>query len=1315
MEAQSRPSIAQFHGDSPYAQLAQEYWLGLKKPVTRVQPEVLKNDIYNSLEQDGFPLSSLLLLESLQLLEGYLWPGFSEDSSDYHVILIALMVNVKQRESLPTWALFTSRPIEFSLLFRRLITLVADATLPARTRSILLASITSAFQSLDNALVRKECAPLVAISIWHNLHSEEARNNIIDAMPSFKKAWRASSKRYDSADGASRARMQFDRSWLYTMLLDFLDILYNAARHTTEEIAYCERFFEFLSDLQSQFPTRRFVNTLLQDLNIVVAIKLSPLLLDEDSAVLRDFYNLLRHYTNFPIDDHTGRQQSAQASNKAHFAKLANLQRIALKHFKPKLTLLALSNYGAMEQPSELKAHLDVLDEDELLALAGMLSLRTQYPPSIGLKSTRALTIEIILSAHQTQALFHDATKSLSLLPTDASLYEPSLLRNETYDGSRPLAIPKLNLQYLSTGDFLWRSFILNRCEAFYEIRKDMEDIVKRLQPRLDSTGKLRLDGSSRMALQIDRPAIIEVVSAKVGEQLPAQIRAEIILDVSRLNDAVRREWESLRPDDVVFLLGVKPTDNSRRLTNGHSKSEGINPAPFQYLRAAEIIQVLDENGKPLRIRQNQVDEYQRRPKQRRLLVKLDPVARQQDLEKIAEGKPDVLDSINLVVRRRSRENNFKPILESIRQLMLTDVALPSWLQDVFLGLGDPESASYKNLPNSSKSIDYRDTFLDWEHLQTSFPGKTLVAADDENSKSGPPFVITVTNVEHNDDNNVTKRRKRGDATRESDAASSGQKLAQKPRADTTIQAKSTKKRRRDDDEETSERETLIVSTYKPRNQGPYLSDIPNTNMIPFTPTQVEAITAGTQLGLTIVVGPPGTGKTDTATQIINNIYHNHSNERTLLIAHSNQALNQLFQKIVALDIDERHLLRLGHGEGDLHLENDTSFGKHGRVESFLELGAQFLAEVDRLAQNFDAPGAHGGSCETADYFNSVYVKPAWAQFWSTAESESSTPAQILEAFPFYNYFSNAPQPLFPDHESKKAILEVARGCENHISKIFSELEDIRPFEILRSDREKQNYLLVREARIIAMTSTYAAMRCREIADLGFRYDNVVMEEAAQITEVENFIPLALQHPINGELPLKRVVLCGDHLQNSPIVQNIAFRQYANLEQSLFLRLVRLGVPNIMLDRQGRARPSLARLYKWRYASLGNLPVVETMSEYLTANAGFRYDYQFVDVPDYKGRGETEPSAHFMQNLGEAEYAVALFMFMRLLGYPASKISILTTYAGQRALIKDVLNHRCAKNRLFGLPRMVTTVDKYQGEQNDCKYSLSLKLQPRSR
>ena len=63
----------------------------------------------------------------------------------------------------------------------------------------------------------------------------------------------------------------------------------------------------------------------------------------------------------------------------------------------------------------------------------------------------------------------------------------------------------------------------------------------------------------------------------------------------------------------------------------------------------------------------------------------------------------------------------------------------------------------------------------------------------------------------------------------------------------------------------------------------------------------MKAIKAGTNPGLTMVVGPPGTGKTDIAVQIIANLYHNFTDQHTLLVTHSNQALNQLFEKIMSL------------------------------------------------------------------------------------------------------------------------------------------------------------------------------------------------------------------------------------------------------------------------------------------------------------------------------------------------------------------------------------------------------------------------------
>jgi len=41
-------------------------------------------------------------------------------------------------------------------------------------------------------------------------------------------------------------------------------------------------------------------------------------------------------------------------------------------------------------------------------------------------------------------------------------------------------------------------------------------------------------------------------------------------------------------------------------------------------------------------------------------------------------------------------------------------------------------------------------------------------------------------------------------------------------------------------------------------------------------------------------------------------------------------------------------------------------------------------------------------------------------------------------------------------------------------------------------------------------------------------------------------------------------------------------------------------------------------------------------------------------------------------------------MYMRLLGYPAEKISILSTYNGQVALLNDVAKYRCSGACVLG-------------------------------
>lgn len=234
---------------------------------------------------------------------------------------------------------------------------------------------------------------------------------------------------------------------------------------------------------------------------------MSPVFNSEDNGLLRDLFALLSHYTHFSINDHTGIQQSKTQAYEQHCADLANLQRTALKHFRDKLTVLALANYAAIDERKELENALGPLTDEEIAELVAHLGLRTSYPDSAKLKIDRRFLTEILLSTFERRKTFQETARDMSIMPTEQTIFSESLSRTEAYDASRPLAIPKLNLQYLSVGDFLWRSLVLYRSESFYGIRQDIEDVLRRMRPELTKSGETSFAGFSKLALPISRPS----------------------------------------------------------------------------------------------------------------------------------------------------------------------------------------------------------------------------------------------------------------------------------------------------------------------------------------------------------------------------------------------------------------------------------------------------------------------------------------------------------------------------------------------------------------------------------------------------------------------------------------------------------------------------------------------------------------------------------------------------------------------------------------------------------------------------------------
>ena len=1250
------PTVEQIQSDV-ITQLAGQYWAPYStEPRAQFNPQVIEDIYSKELLGTKFAVRRIMLLEFSQYLENYLWPNFNDKCASLaHVISIIVMINEKHRERVPAWQVFKAAPEEFSAFFQRVMRYsLQESGLSYREQTAILVFLIHCFNSLGEDLIREQVQRLVSLPIWSNLLPGRLEQ-MLQAKPKYKKFWTIIQRNDSKLSAAEKEQVHFERSFLCSHIDKYFKLLQTLPAQgdvSGDGIHYCERFLELMISLESQLPTRRFFNTVLDDQHVVVRSRLAPLTKHPEGKLFVELLDMVQFYADFEISEETGEALTDREMTAMHYSRITSLQKIAFKKF-PGLHKFALSNVASIDTREALMKHFQALDNNVLLEVATHLNL---LPVDASLTFDTNLVLELLVSHHERRQSQLEALNNMPLYPTEEIIWDENIVPMEFFSGEGCLALPKLNLQFLTLHDYLLRNFNLFRLESTYEIRQDIEDAVYRMKAWSAEDGSCFFGGWARMAQPLVGFNVVEVAQPHIGEDHPARVRADVTINLS-LRREIKAEWEGLRKHDVAFLVTVRPT---QPIGTRYSYKEDFCPqVGLTYVRGCEVEGMLDSTG---RVIEEGPEPKPRLPgDMRSFRVWLDPNQYQKDMTNTMKGGEDVYETFNILMRRKPKENNFKAVLETIRDLMNTECVVPDWLHDIILGYGDPAQAQYQHMPNQIATMDWNDTFLNLDHLKASFPDHDVHCKPTAGTPQ-PPFKLTLPTAQ-----------------------------------------KSQKRKRGKDSEAAPEAKTIMVEPYVPPNRGPYPYNQPKKNQVPFTPTQTEAIRAGMQPGLTMVVGPPGTGKTDVAVQIISNLYHNFPEQRTLIVTHSNQALNQLFEKIMALDIDERHLLRLGHGEEALETEKD--FSRYGRVNYVLGQRLELLEEVARLQSSLGVSGDVSYTCETAGHFFLYQVFSRWEAFLSkvkkTADSKETVGVEkIKEHFPFLRFFENAPQPLFKGRTYEED-LEIAEGCFRYIKKIFTQLEEFRAFELLRSGADRSLYLLVKEARIIAMTCTHAALKRKDLVEAGFEYDNILMEESAQILEIETFIPLLVQNPKDGFNRLKRWIMIGDHHQLPPVIKNMAFQKYSNMEQSLFARFVRLGVPTVDLDAQGRARPSLCSLYNWRYKKLGNLPHVSLWAEYRTANPGFFFDYQLVNVVDFNGVGESEPNPFFYQNLAEAEYAVAVFMYMRLLGYPAEKISILTTYNGQKHLIRDVLKRRCGDNPLIGLPHKVTTVDRFQGQQND--------------
>lgn len=113
----------------------------------------------------------------------------------------------------------------------------------------------------------------------------ERRDQELRAFPEWRKFWKKLQKREKPEH---KQKLEFEQHFLQRLMVRFMVVLESIPADgelMPEAVRYCERFLEFLIDLEALLPTRRFFNTVLDDCHLVVRASLAPLVQREEGKL----------------------------------------------------------------------------------------------------------------------------------------------------------------------------------------------------------------------------------------------------------------------------------------------------------------------------------------------------------------------------------------------------------------------------------------------------------------------------------------------------------------------------------------------------------------------------------------------------------------------------------------------------------------------------------------------------------------------------------------------------------------------------------------------------------------------------------------------------------------------------------------------------------------------------------------------------------------------------------------------------------------------------------------------------------------------
>ena len=561
---QPAPTMDQIQSDR-LTKYAREYWSPqTAKTHSDYSADVIE-DIYkvDLTTKQGSNVRRVMMLEFSQYMENYLWPNFTPDATIGHVMSIVYMVNEKFRERVPAWVPFQKKPDQFPEFFRKVMKfslMSNDAeAISLKEQTALLVFLGHCFTSMEVDLVRVQIQKLVSLSMWESL-LDRRRDQELECIPRWRKFWKAIKKKdAKETDEVVKAQNTEDR-WFMRRLMDkFVHVLgtIQEKEASMETVDYCEHFLLFMIDLEALLPTRRFFNTVLDDSQLITKCTLSALNKREEGKLFSQLLDMLKFYARFEISDETGDPLDDKQMMQIHYDRITSLQLAVFAKY-PEMRKFALGTVASIDDRENLAKHFKDLKKETLYAIAEFLYLVPEQS-TVNLDDyDREFLVELLIARHEKRDSQLQELNEMPLYPTEDVIWDENIVPGEYYNGEGVLALPKLNLQFLTLHDYLLRNFKLFQLESTYEIRGDVEDAVSRLKPWTADDGQVVFGGWARMALPITTFAIGEVAKPNIGEKQPARVRADVSVNLS-VKDAIKTEWENLKRHDVCFLITVRP------------------------------------------------------------------------------------------------------------------------------------------------------------------------------------------------------------------------------------------------------------------------------------------------------------------------------------------------------------------------------------------------------------------------------------------------------------------------------------------------------------------------------------------------------------------------------------------------------------------------------------------------------------------------------------------------------------------------------------------------------------------------------------